>query len=66
MMIQYLRGREQGFFCAKRKVEMKRFGHIMYIVFLTNRKDYKAVLLPRDKVKWRLVRLKRGVLGYRV
>jgi len=39
------------FFCAK-KVEIKMFGHIMYVVFLTNQKDYELVLLllGRDKV----------------
>jgi hypothetical protein len=43
-----------GFFCAKRKVEVKMFGHVKSIVFLTNRKDYEALLLSAGKaeVSW--------------
>ena len=46
------------FFCAKRKVEIKMFGHIMYIVFMTNRKDYEAVLLSLGKTKVSLGEIK--------
>ena len=43
--------RDGGFFCAKREVEVKMFGHVKNIVFLTNRKDYEALLSSAGKAK---------------
>ena len=41
------------FFCAKRKVEIKMFVHIMHVVFMTNQKDYEPILLSLGKTEVR-------------
>lgn len=35
----------------QKKVEIKMFGHIMYVVFLINQKDYEPVLLLLGRAK---------------